>query len=125
MIDLANIHLRLPSLAGEVHILRGIDLSLAAGEAAALVGPSGSGKSTLMMVLAGLERPSDGTVAVAGRVTSRIATSAAIPGRSGSPSRSTTRPMGPAPMACVPAESTSSATTISPSVPRPSGIRTS
>ena len=67
MIDLANIHLRLPSLAGEVHILRGIDLSLAAGEAAALVGPSGSGKSTLMMVLAGLERPSEGTVAVAGQ----------------------------------------------------------
>ena len=67
MIDLSNIHLRLPSLAGEVHILRGIDLSLAAGEAAALVGPSGSGKSTLMMVLAGLERPSEGTVAVAGQ----------------------------------------------------------
>ncbi|MDE0705557.1 MAG: ABC transporter ATP-binding protein [Rhodospirillaceae bacterium] len=67
MIELSNIHLRLPSLAGEVHILRGIDLSLAAGEAAALVGPSGSGKSTLMMVLAGLERPSEGTVAVAGQ----------------------------------------------------------
>ena len=67
MIDLSNIHLRLPSLAGEVHILRGIELSLAAGEAAALVGPSGSGKSTLMMVLAGLERPSEGTVAVAGQ----------------------------------------------------------
>ncbi len=67
MIELSDIHLRLPSLAGEVHILRGIDLSLAAGEAAALVGPSGSGKSTLMMVLAGLERPSEGTVAVAGQ----------------------------------------------------------
>ena len=67
MIELTDIHLRLPSLAGAVHILRGIDLSLAAGEAAALVGPSGSGKSTLMMVLAGLERPSEGTVAVAGQ----------------------------------------------------------
>ena len=67
MIELSNIHLRLSSLAGEVHILRGIDLSLAAGEAAALVGPSGSGKSTMMMVLAGLERPSAGRVVVAGR----------------------------------------------------------
>ena len=67
MIELSDIRLRLPSLAGDVHILRGIDLSLAAGEAAALVGPSGAGKSTLMTVLAGLERPSAGTVAVAGR----------------------------------------------------------
>lgn len=67
MIELSDIHLRLPSLAGEVHILRGIDFSLDAGEAAALVGPSGSGKSTMMMVLAGLERPSEGRIAIAGQ----------------------------------------------------------
>lgn len=67
MIDLKNIHVRLPSLAGEVHILRGIDLSLGAGEAAAVVGPSGSGKSTMMMVLAGLERASEGRIEIAGQ----------------------------------------------------------
>lgn len=67
MIELSNIHVRLPSLAGEVHILRGIDLSLGAGEAAAVVGPSGSGKSTMMMVLAGLERASEGRIEVAGQ----------------------------------------------------------
>jgi len=67
MITLSNIHVRLPSLAGEVHILRGIDLALEAGEAAAVVGPSGSGKSTMMMVLAGLERASEGRIEIAGQ----------------------------------------------------------
>ncbi len=39
---------------------------MARGEAVGLVGPSGSGKTSLLMVLAGLERPSSGEVAVAG-----------------------------------------------------------
>lgn len=51
---------------GAVEVLRGIDLDVGAGESVALLGPSGSGKSSLMAVLAGLERPSGGTVAVAG-----------------------------------------------------------
>ncbi|MCY4238464.1 MAG: ATP-binding cassette domain-containing protein [Rhodospirillaceae bacterium] len=66
MISLSNIHVRLPSLAGEVHILRGVDLTLGSSEAVAVVGPSGSGKSTMMMVLAGLERASDGRIEIAG-----------------------------------------------------------
>ncbi len=66
MISLSNIHVRLPSLAGEVHVLRGVDLTLESSEAVAVVGPSGSGKSTMMMVLAGLERASDGRIEIAG-----------------------------------------------------------
>ena len=65
MIDLKDVHLTLGSMAGDVHILRGIDLHVDAGEAAAIVGPSGSGKSTMMMVIAGLERPSSGRITVA------------------------------------------------------------
>ena len=65
MIRLRDIHLSLASLAGPVHILRGIDLDVGDGETVAVVGPSGSGKSTMMMVIAGLERPSSGQIAVA------------------------------------------------------------
>lgn len=66
VIDLRDVKLTLPSLAGEVNILRGISLTIEKGEAVGMVGPSGSGKSTLLMVLAGLEVPSNGLVSVAG-----------------------------------------------------------
>ena len=67
MIRLAGVTLKLRSAAGEVNVLRGVDLSVAAGEAVGLVGPSGAGKSTLMMIAAGLETPSAGSVRIAGR----------------------------------------------------------
>ncbi len=46
--------------------LSGVDLTVAAGDAVAVMGPSGSGKSTLLNVIAGLDRPTGGTVEVAG-----------------------------------------------------------
>src|SRR5262245_41743114 len=55
MVSLEDVHLKLESAAGEVNILRGLDLQVAAGETVSVVGPSGSGKSTMMMVIAGLE----------------------------------------------------------------------
>jgi putative ABC transport system ATP-binding protein len=63
---LEDVHVTLPSRAGPVAILRGIDIEVASGEAIAVVGPSGSGKSTLLMVIAGLESATEGRVHVVG-----------------------------------------------------------
>ena len=49
-----------------VRALQGVDFSVAKGEWTALAGPSGSGKSTLLHLVGGLDRPTDGTVAVDG-----------------------------------------------------------
>jgi putative ABC transport system ATP-binding protein len=50
----------------------GITLEIAAGEAVAVMGPSGSGKSTLLNLIAGLDRPTNGTISVAGRRIDRL-----------------------------------------------------
>ena len=47
--------------------LRGVDLTIDAGEMVAIVGPSGSGKSTIMNMITGIDRPTAGTVTVDGR----------------------------------------------------------
>src|SRR5688572_9658860 len=49
-----------------VHALRGVSLEVERHRLTAVMGPSGSGKSTLMHILAGLDRPDSGTVAIAG-----------------------------------------------------------
>ncbi|WP_329242066.1 ABC transporter ATP-binding protein [Actinoallomurus sp. NBC_01490] len=56
--------------------LDGLDLKVAAGEALAVLGPSGSGKSTLLNLIAGLDRPSSGSVAVDGLRVDRMSESA-------------------------------------------------
>jgi putative ABC transport system ATP-binding protein len=66
MIRLRGIELTLASSAGPVHILRGVDLDVAAGTSLSVVGPSGSGKSSLLAIIGGIERPTGGTVEVAG-----------------------------------------------------------
>lgn len=64
IIELKKADLTLGSAAAAVHVLKGVDLSIRAGEAAGIVGPSGSGKSTLLMVLAGLERLDSGEIVI-------------------------------------------------------------
>jgi putative ABC transport system ATP-binding protein len=67
VIALRDVSLTLTSRAGPVEILKNIKLEIAPGESVAIVGPSGSGKTSLLMVIAGLERATRGSVQVAGR----------------------------------------------------------
>jgi putative ABC transport system ATP-binding protein len=71
-IRLEGVHVTLPSRAGPVAILRGLDLGVGAGESIAVVGRSGSGKSTLLMVIAGLERATEGRISVLGADFARL-----------------------------------------------------
>ncbi len=66
IIDLRKADLTLGQAAASVHVLKGIDLAIDAGESVGIVGPSGSGKSTLLMVLAGLERLDGGEIHIDG-----------------------------------------------------------
>ncbi len=65
-IKLENVDLTLGSGAARVHVLRGVNLIVDAGETVGLVGPSGSGKTTLLMIIAGLERIDAGKIAISG-----------------------------------------------------------
>ena len=67
LVRVRDVRLTVPSAAGPVNILNGIDLDVGQGEAVGIVGPSGSGKTSLLMVLAGLEQATGGTVEVAGQ----------------------------------------------------------
>jgi len=55
-----------------VDALRGVSLEVMSGELTSVMGPSGSGKSTLMHILAGLDRPTEGTVEIAGSEITRM-----------------------------------------------------
>lgn len=66
IIKLDGLHLSLQSRAGTVDILRGIDLQITHGQSVAVLGPSGSGKTSLLMIVAGLEQATGGSVNVGG-----------------------------------------------------------
>ena len=66
VIQATDLRLTLGQGDARVEVLRGIDLTVGAGESLALLGPSGSGKSSLLAVMAGLERATGGSLSVAG-----------------------------------------------------------
>ncbi|EHM47086.1 macrolide ABC transporter ATP-binding protein/permease MacB [Yokenella regensburgei] len=66
LLELRDIRRSYPSGEDSVEVLKGITLSIAAGEMVAIVGASGSGKSTLMNILGCLDKPTSGTYQVAG-----------------------------------------------------------
>ncbi len=62
LVCVRDLHLTVPSAGGPVNILRGVTVTLGRNEAIGLVGPSGSGKTSLLMLLAGLEQASSGSI---------------------------------------------------------------
>jgi lipoprotein-releasing system ATP-binding protein len=67
MLEVSNITKEYLTARGPLRILSDVSLSLAPGDAAAIMGPSGSGKSTLLYILGALEPPTSGTVTLEGR----------------------------------------------------------
>lgn len=66
-IDIKNLELRLKGPAGDVDILKKVDITVHTGERVSLIGPSGSGKTSLLMIIAGLEQATKGQVSVCGK----------------------------------------------------------
>lgn len=68
VLELRNVTRHFKQGEHTLHILRGVNMSVARGEAVALLGPSGCGKTTLLQIAGLLENPSDGEVAINGAV---------------------------------------------------------
>ncbi|MGA8720720.1 MAG: ABC transporter ATP-binding protein, partial [Solirubrobacteraceae bacterium] len=67
VVELSGVEKSFRATGAVVHAVRGIQLSIAAGETVALLGPNGAGKSTTIDMLLGLLRPDSGTVSLLGR----------------------------------------------------------
>lgn len=67
-----GVHRIYRTVSGEVHALRGVDVTIPKGRLTAVAGPSGSGKSSLLRILAGLDAPTAGTVLIGGIATAGL-----------------------------------------------------
>jgi putative ABC transport system ATP-binding protein len=76
LLEIRDVHKTYRRDAFEVPVLDGITLGVSRGEFVALMGPSGSGKTTLLNLIAGIDRPTSGTIVVDGREISRLSESA-------------------------------------------------
>lgn len=72
LVSVRNIHKSYRRGPQSISVLRGIDLTVARGGFIALMGPSGSGKTTLLNLIAGLDRPDEGSLIVAGTDITRL-----------------------------------------------------
>jgi ABC-type lipoprotein export system ATPase subunit len=72
MIEATRVSKSYDTAAGPVAVLKELDLQVGAGESIAIVGPSGSGKTTLLNLLGALDRPSSGSIRVAGEELSAL-----------------------------------------------------
>ncbi len=67
VLEAVSVERSFTEVRGALHVLRGVDLTIHAGERIAIIGASGSGKTTLLQILGGLDRPSGGEVRINGQ----------------------------------------------------------
>jgi putative ABC transport system ATP-binding protein len=72
LVEIRDVHMSFQRDTQRIEVFTGLTLDIEAGSFTALMGPSGSGKSTLLNLIAGLDRPTRGTVRVAGAVVSEM-----------------------------------------------------
>jgi putative ABC transport system ATP-binding protein len=72
LVIVENVHKEYRSGSEPLKVLRGVDLEMQAGDFVSLIGPSGSGKSTLLNLIAGLDRPTSGSVIVGEALISKM-----------------------------------------------------
>ena len=92
MLEARDIVKELGHGAGKVRALKGVSLSLNAGELTLLMGPSGSGKTTLLSILGCILTPTEGTLTIAGQSTAGLDAGSSWPACAAATSASSSSP---------------------------------